>query len=232
VRSLTLTKALGTTVAMTVFFVAYFHVLKNPAFDVTVMPQTAFDRAIPFTPQALWVYFSLWVYVALPPALLRTRAELAGYGAWIGALCLAGLLIFWRWPTAVPPRADDVVAHAGFALLHGIDATGNACPSLHVATAAFSAAWLDRLLRELGFGREWRAVNLAWVAAIVWSTVAVRQHVVLDAVGGLLLAVAFAVPALLWYATRQGAVPAYDGVDETSGVMEERVGRVGTEGSR
>jgi len=203
---------------MTAFFVAYFHVLRNPAFDVVEMPLTAADRAIPFVPDALWVYFSLWPYVALPPALLRTRADLAAYGAWLGALCVAGLTIFWRWPTAVPPAAETLVQHAGFALLHGVDAAGNACPSLHVATAVFSAAWLHRLLRELGFGPAWRAANLAWVAAIVWSTVAVRQHVVLDAVGGLLLAAAFTVPALRWYAARGGGAAAYDADGRTGAV--------------
>jgi membrane-associated phospholipid phosphatase len=37
-----------------------------------------------------------------------------------------------------------------------------------------------------------RWVNAAWCLGIAWSTVAVRQHVVLDVVGGLLLGALFA----------------------------------------
>ncbi len=48
------------------------------------------------------------------------------------------------------------------------------------------------LCRAAGWSRRWRWTNLIWVAAIVWSTVAVRQHVVLDVVGGMALGLAFA----------------------------------------
>lgn len=73
------------------------------------------------------------------------------------------------------------------AFLKNIDAGGNACPSLHVATAAFSAVWLHHLLRRLG-GPPWILVfNWAWCIAIIYSTLATRQHVALDALGGLIL---------------------------------------------
>jgi membrane-associated phospholipid phosphatase len=44
---------------------------------------------------------------------------------------------------------------------------------------------VERLLRVVGAPGALRALNLAWLLAIVWSTVAVRQHVVLDVVAGL-----------------------------------------------
>ena len=86
--------------------------------------------------------------------------------------------------------------HAGFELLRGVDAAGNACPSLHVATAAFSALWLDRLLRDLAMPRWLRGASASWFALIVWSTLAVKQHVWWDVAAGLLLALAVALPAL------------------------------------
>jgi hypothetical protein len=69
-------KAIGTTVFITLFFNAYFYLLKNPAYPITVMPFTWFDRLIGFQPLALPFYLSMWVYVSLPPALLATRREL------------------------------------------------------------------------------------------------------------------------------------------------------------
>jgi membrane-associated phospholipid phosphatase len=90
----------------------------------------------------------------------------------------------------------DPGAFPGFAIIQGLDAAGNACPSLHVATAAFSAVWLDRLLREIETGTAMRLINWAWFVLIAWSTVAIKQHVVLDVVAGVALGLAFALPSL------------------------------------
>jgi hypothetical protein len=195
VRSRFWLKALGTSAFMALFFVGYFHVLRNPGSEVTAMPLTVIDRWIEFTPWALWPYVSLWLYVALPPALLPTTRELLRYGVWIGALCAAGLVCFMWWPTAVPPLATGV-EHAGFHLLRGVDAAGNACPSLHVATASFSAWWLDHLLRVTAAKPVLRILNLGWFVLIVWSTLATKQHVWWDVAAGLALALLFA-PASL-----------------------------------
>jgi membrane-associated phospholipid phosphatase len=183
-------KALGISAFMVVFFAAYFHVLRNPAGPVFEMPLTALDRAIPFQPWWLVAYLSLWLYVGLPPGFfLRLRT-----------LCISGLSIFLFWPTAVPlPAYDlDLARHPGFAVLQGVDATGNACPSLHVATAVFSAIWLHTGLTRLGARAPVVAASWLWCALILYSTVAIRQHVVLDVAAGAALGIAFAWPALRW----------------------------------
>ena len=189
-------KLVGVTAFTWVFFLGYFYTLRNPAFPVFEMPQTALDRLIPFQPQALMAYVSLWVYIGVAPGLLLTFKEIIVYGLWTAALCLTGLLIFHYWPTAVPPRQIDVTGLPGFALLQGVDAAGNACPSLHVATAAYTSIWVARLLRLIAAPWALRALNLGWVLAITYSTVAVQQHVVLDALAGAALGTLFAVVAI------------------------------------
>ena len=193
-----LLKFCGISGFMWLFFVGYFHVLRNPVRAVTEMPLTALDRWIPLQPEALLVYASLWVYVGIPAGLMPSLRHLAVYGLWVGSLCVAGLAAFYVYPTAVPALAlpVDVALHPGFALLQGVDATGNACPSLHVATAVFSALWIDHFLRRFGAPAWPRALNAAWVVLIVYSTLAIKQHVVLDAVAGTLLALLFAWPSL------------------------------------
>jgi membrane-associated phospholipid phosphatase len=191
-----LLKVVGTTAFISIFFVGYFHVLRHPAYEVMLMPVTTLDRLLGFHPEALIAYVSLWFYVGIPPAMFYGLRELVAYGCWIAALCVAGLAIFHFWPTAVPAYIVDPALHPAFAVIQGIDAAGNACPSLHVATAAFSAVWLDRLLREIGSGPLLRAGNWVWFALIAWSTVAIKQHVVLDVAAGLLLGLAFALPSL------------------------------------
>lgn len=186
-------KFIGVSAFMWLFFSAYFHTLRFPVYPVMTMPLTPLDHWIGFQPALLAVYVSLWVYVGIAPGLmLRLRAMLL-YGLWAAGLCLVGLACFYFWPTAVPRAAPvDLLQHPGFALLQGVDAAGNACPSLHVATAMFSAIWIDRQLRQIRVPRWLLVFNAVWFVAIAYSTLATKQHVVLDVVAGSLLGAAFA----------------------------------------
>ena len=139
--------------------------------------------------------------MGLAPGLLIGTRRLITYCAWIGALCATGLLCFWLVPTAVPrpELPPELLQQGGFALLQGLDAAGNACPSLHVATALFTALWHRRLLAELTAPRWTQWLNAVWLLAIVYSTLATKQHVAWDVLGGVLLALLFAVPSLRCY---------------------------------
>jgi len=189
---------LGTALGMTAFFTVYFWVLNHPQFPVTIMPLTVVDRWVGFQPAMLPLYLSLWFYVSLAPALVVNRRELISFGvAWIG-LSVVGLGIFLRWPTAVPPSTIDWLQHPSIAWLKSADATGNACPSLHVAFAVFSAVWFERLLRQMKAGRLVRGLNWLWCAGILYSTIATRQHVSLDVIAGAGLGLAVAAVHLRW----------------------------------
>jgi membrane-associated phospholipid phosphatase len=131
----------------------------------------------------------LWVYVSLPPALLATRRELYAYGISMAGTCLAGLSVFYFWPTAVPAANIDWAQYPGVDFLKSMDASGNACPSLHVATAVFSGIWLHHLLRRLGAPPWIRIFNWVWCIGIVYSALATRQHVAVDVLAGLALGV-------------------------------------------
>jgi len=182
-------KSIGTMLFIGLFFGAYFYVLRNPAYPITLVPMTSLDHLIPFQPLAFSVYITLWVYVSLPPALLTSRRELYGYGAAMAAMCLVGLGIFYFWPTAVPPVDIEWVRYPTMDFLKNLDASGNACPSLHVATAVFSGIWLHRLLLRFGAPLWMLVVNGGWCAGIVYSTLAIRQHVIVDVLAGLALGV-------------------------------------------
>jgi membrane-associated phospholipid phosphatase len=191
-------KGSGTTIIMFLFFAAYFHVLRHPVYPATTMPLTAVDALVPFYPPSLLIYASLWFYVPLPPALLLGLRELITYGFWVVGLCVTGLLIFYFWPTTLGAYTIDRAQYWGFDILQGIDAAANACPSLHVATAAFSAYWLDRVLKEMNVGILGRVFNALWFVAIAYSTMATKQHVFIDVVTGFALGTAFALPSL-WH---------------------------------
>jgi membrane-associated phospholipid phosphatase len=185
-------KSVGTMCWIAAFFSGYFWVLRNPSVEVTTMPLTALDAMVGFHPGAIWLYVSLWVYVSLPPALAKNFRELFSFGLATLALSLLGLGIFHFWPTAVPHFQVDLAQHPSLSVLKGVDMSGNACPSLHVAFAAFTALWLDRLLREMKSARILLWFNWVWCVGIVYSTLATRQHVVLDVIAGAALGVVLA----------------------------------------
>jgi membrane-associated phospholipid phosphatase len=164
-------KSVGTICWIAAFFVGYFWVLRHPLAEVTIMPLTALDRLVVFRPEAVWLYVSLWVYVSIGPALLKNFRELFSYA----------------WPTAVPPFDIDMARHPSMSVLKGVDLAGNACPSLHVAFAVFTGIWMDRLLREVRSPRFVLVLNWVWCLSIVYSTLATRQHVVLDVIAGAVL---------------------------------------------
>lgn len=180
-------KSLGTPLFMTVFFVAYFATLRSPRSAPTEMPFTALDEWIGFQPIALLPYASLWLYVMLPSSLMMRFRELIAHTVGAAVLSISGLALFTVWPTTTPAVDIDWAAHPQMQFLKGIDASGNACPSLHVAFAIFAACWLARLLRRMGAGAIARSLNILWSAIIVYSTLATRQHVIIDTLAGALL---------------------------------------------
>jgi len=186
-------KLIGTILGMSAFFAVYFWLLRHPLHPPATVPLTAVDRLVGFRPEAVFLYLSLWFYVSLAPALLIDRRELVSYALAAAALSGVGFAVFLFWPTTLPWHDVDWPQSSAFAFLKSVDASGNACPSLHVAFAVFTAIWFERLLRQMGAGRAARAFNWLWCLGILYSTVAIRQHVSLDVLAGAVLGAAVAV---------------------------------------
>ncbi|MDN5864714.1 MAG: phosphatase PAP2 family protein [Gammaproteobacteria bacterium] len=185
-------KTFGIPGFITLFLGAYFLLLYFPLFPVTVMPETALDRWIGFHPWAIVLYFSLWAYVSVPPALCDGLHSLLRYMYGAIGLGLAGMLVFLFWPTATPEFGIDWTRYPSFDFLKSVDLARNAFPSLHAAFAVFSGLWIGRQLREIQAPWMLGGVNVLWCLAILYATIATRQHVTLDTCAGILLgAVAF-----------------------------------------
>ncbi len=200
-------KALGMTLFMSIFFALYFHLLRHPLHPPVTMPLTALDTWLGYQPWAVWPYLSLWVYLGLAPMLMQQVRELSVYVLWNIVLCATGLLIFLFWPSAVPAFSHAAAPGWIHSVLRGVDAAGNACPSLHVATALFCGWRTHALLRELGVPGVLRLAQLAWLALIIFSTLAIKQHVWWDVLAGAVLAAAVAGAARYAGAARKR--PAY-----------------------
>jgi membrane-associated phospholipid phosphatase len=66
-----------------------------------------------------------------------------------------------------------------------------------VAFAVFTAVWLERLWRQIDARRLVRVLSWLWCLVILYSTVATRQHVLLDVLAGAVLGAVIAAADLL-----------------------------------
>jgi len=185
-------KALGFSAYLTAFMVLYFVLLRHPLFPVRILPLTALDGWIGFAPWSLILYASLWFYISLVPNLLNSWNEMGVYLVQVTLLSLLGFGLFLFWPSAVPAPDIDWTQHPSVAFLKSVDASGNACPSMHAAFAVLTAVWLFRLLRHLRAPRWLQVTNLLWCIGILYSTLATKQHVALDLYAGVPLGLAVA----------------------------------------
>ena len=171
------------------------------------MPVTAIDDWVSFAPWAVILYASLWLYVGLLPAVYKCLRELLIYVSGVLILSSIGVVIFYCWPTAIQiPEVLNRSKYLGFSIIEGLDSAGNACPSLHVAFAVFTAIGFASVLKEVRAARGGRFLNLLWSAGICYSTMAIRQHVFLDVVAGACLGTLVAIPTFFILSSDQKAI--------------------------
>lgn len=174
----------------TYYCIGYFRIGNGPT-DVEYTLLTALDRRIPFVPESIFVYASVYFLLLLPlfvvrcPALLRRVA--LGYAITIGVAFAS----FLAWPvTSLGLRADLTAldpAHLttwGMRTLYALDPPRNLFPSLHVAVAALAALAAHKA------GSPSARVAIPWVGAIAISTCTVKQHFWVDGAVGLLVGAA------------------------------------------
>lgn len=190
IATLWVVKMIGTTVGISGFFVVYFWVMHNPPSEPMVMPLTRLDHWVGVSDDAMVLYGSLWFYISLAPAFAKDKAELWACARDAAIMAAVGLVVFWLFPTTVPVFAVDWAQYPALQFLKATDVGGNAFPSLHVAFAVLTAVLLERQLRSVQAPTWLRVLNMLWAFGIVYSTLATRQHVLLDVLGGTLLAAA------------------------------------------
>jgi hypothetical protein len=149
-------------------------------------PTLAIDRWIPFQPGWTLVYQSVFILVPLALWLPANRQAAKNYAFALGAAFGCGAIVFWLYPTLSPrPLHSDSMLYRS--LISGLDGPGNALPSMHAAMGLLVAVAVDRHLRRCGASVLWRAALAVWWIALLYSTLATRQHRVLDLVAGIAL---------------------------------------------
>ena len=135
------------------------------------------ELAIPFVPQFVWAYFSMNILFLLPLFVLpASRMPALGKqliaGSLISAICFLLLPAELGFVRQLPGRAPYDAIFAG---VFSVDRPYNLVPSLHVIFSAAIALACADVLRPAA-----RVALLAWLTAIVASTVLVHQHHLID----------------------------------------------------
>ena len=182
---------LGTVLTL-LFFIGYLTIGRHPLHPPRVLPLSAIDRAIDFSPAWTWAYLSF--YLLLPMAwLATTREQLWRYAAGFVSISALAFAIFLIWPVAGPrPQATPVTGV--YAWLISWDTSLNTLPSLHIACAVFTTCFAAHVA-----GPRTGVLTLPlalWTLLIGYSALATKQHYFIDlpagaALGWLTAAIAF-----------------------------------------
>ena len=171
---------------------------------------TALDAQIPFIARSVWIYLLIFPLALLPLFVVRCQRLFRRTAVAYAIAITISLFCFTFFPvTSLALRADpamlDLTRASDWAVvtLYSIDPPYNLFPSLHLSIAA------------LAVFSAWKAAKLYGVAAFVAlvfvsvSICTVKQHVVLDALGGVALGALVSFFVLRPYRPQAGANPAY-----------------------
>ncbi len=152
---------------------------------------TAVDQWIGIHFQGVWLYASFYLLLALTGLSVERRVYLKYLYA-VGWTAMAAHMIFLIIPNGLSRNGLEAEsAPALYHLLVALDAPRNAFPSLHVALSIVAGLAVQASLRfQIGF----KLFVWLWVMGIIWSTIALGQHVIYDVISGALIAV------VVWWA--------------------------------
>lgn len=163
-----------------------------PLFPAQPAPALAVDEWIPFQPQWAVAYQSVFLVHTLALWLPQDRRVVKAYAQTLAAAYALSAIVFWFYPTLSPrPEQSGSMLHAW--LICAIDGQRNAFPSLHATMGFLAVVTLARDLHACRVSRWWCVALALWSVALLYSTLATRQHRLLDllagiALGGILLA--------------------------------------------
>ena len=163
----------------------YFSAQAFPQAPVQLVPHTQWDYQISLSVGWVWIYLIAYAYVPVVFLFLRQKKTVSLYAISYLVISIISVTVFMFYPTTLPRDiypTDNSLAGLTLEWLRGLDKPMNCLPSLHVATAWQSSWWLYR-------ERKWPGIiGFIFSALVVWSTLAVKQHVVWDAITGSLVA--------------------------------------------
>ena len=136
---------------------------------------------LPFIPEAVLFYMSIYLLFVAGPFILRQRRELLALAVALNVAVLAAGVGFLLVPARLGfrPQTDLGMFPGLFRLADRLNLTYNLVPSLHVALSVICiAAYAPRA------GPTGKVLLWLWAVAIALSTVLTQQHHIVDILTG------------------------------------------------
>jgi membrane-associated phospholipid phosphatase len=145
------------------------------------------ELAIPFVPETVLLYLSLYLLFWAAPFVLHSRRELKALTATLAVVTLCAGVCFMFLPAeSAFPTPSDMGAWTGpVRFAKGLALRYNYVPSLHVALGVVCVAVFASRAAVVG-----KVVLWAWALAICASTLLLHQHYLIDVVTGFALGLA------------------------------------------
>lgn len=150
---------------------------------------TAIDRKIPFLPSLSWIYWACYLFWAINYYICinedKSKPNRFLKAHFIGeTICF---LVFVLYPTALvrPEVTGDGIFDVILKITYVLDEPNNLLPSIHCFVSWLS--WVG-VRNHPKVPRWYQIVSLFCAIAVCVCVLAIRQHVILDVITGILLA--------------------------------------------
>ena len=151
--------------------------------------ESSLDLRLPFVPQFLIVYFGCYIFWAVNYILAARQEKEQVYrffSADFISRCVC-LIIFLVYPTT---NTRPAIEGSGFwnllaGWLYSIDAADNLFPSIHCLVSWFC---FIGIISDIKIPKWYKVMSFLIAVAVFVSTLTTRQHVIVDVVGGVVLA--------------------------------------------
>ena len=171
-------------------FITYFGIQNLVVHEYDFM--TSFDKMIPFMPEFVWIYHSIW-FVILGTMMLLVKSRVlflnmiwsAVMATFIIHLCYVLFPSFYPRPEFVAQSISEKFLQVSYELDKG---GSNTFPSGHVAYAwliYFGIVYSEVVKKIYGL----RRLYLLWAIGITLSTLVTKVHYIVDIFGGLAVAI-------------------------------------------
>lgn len=147
------------------------------------------DERIPFIPATLVIYFGCYLFWAVNYVIIakleRERAYRFYFADFLSRIvCLAFFLLY---PTTnIRPEVTGTgIWNEGMRFLYAVDAADNLFPSIHCLVSWFCYIGIRGSRKVPGWYQKF---SLVYAVLVFISTLTTKQHVIIDVIGGVVIA--------------------------------------------
>ena len=171
------------------YFILYFTIqffIEKSKFDFL----TKLDTIIPFIPEFIWIYHTLFPAIILLTVFVIQKKSLYWNALTAYAIAIGVLAVFYVAFPSFYPRHDIVATNLSEWMVHltwQIDGAHNTFPSSHVTFSWLLFCFFTK--SYLAEKRRWTVpLVFIWALLISFSTLFLKQHYLLDVFSGIVLA--------------------------------------------